>query len=338
MSFKIEQGLFSLDFIDYHAVLGIPVDIEIKDIRKRYLTIARRLHPDSCLTENEADRQRAAEFLSKLVNPAYEKLSQEKNYIEYGVLLRLKGQQALKQQETVVLTSDSARRLASASDLDTSYRAALRELVEKQYKHLDQSLDLIGQISELNMVYLMRKESRGESIHQPKPLTSDNSAPTTGTRSPVTSPPPKAPAPPTRESLIAAYFRRAQEFELKQDFPGAIRELREALRIEPMNSDCHSRLGLIYVKTNQITMAKIHFNKALELNPQDAIALEGKQKLESPNSKGTAKKPDAKGGKPDGKGKPDPKAKVNPKGKPGPKDGKPNTGGGLFGLFGSKKK
>lgn len=335
MSFKVELGLFSLDFTDYHAILGTPVDAEAKDIRKRYLTIARRLHPDSCATESKTDRQLASEYLSKLVNPAYEKLSQEKNYIEYGVLLRLKGQQALKQQETIVLTSDFARRLAAASDLDTSYRAALRELAEKQYQHLDHSLELIGQISELNVVYLMRKESRGESINPPKPLNLDNGSPSTANRSSAASPAAKpAAAPATRESLVAAYLRRAQEFEAKQDFTGAMRELREALKIEPTSHECHSRMGLIYVKTNQITMAKIHFNKALELNPQDAIALEGKQKLESPNSKGAAKKPDSKGGKPD------PKAKVNPQGKPSLKNGKPDAkgGGGLFGLFGSKKK
>jgi tetratricopeptide (TPR) repeat protein len=134
--------------------------------------------------------------------------------------------------------------------------------------------------------------------------------------------------------VIAAYLRRAQDFEAKQDFPRAIQELRDALKIEANNSDCHSRLGLIYIRTNQITMAKIHFNKALELNPQDAIALEGKQKLEAPNSKGTARKLDVK------RDKPNPKAKVDPKGKSGPRHGKPDTkgGGGLFGLFGSKKK
>ncbi|NJO39681.1 MAG: DnaJ domain-containing protein [Cyanobacteria bacterium CRU_2_1] len=332
MSLKIEQGLFNLDFIDYHAILGIPVDADVKDIRKRYLTIARRLHPDSCMTENEADRQRAAEFLSKLVNPAYEKLSQERSYTEYCVLLRLKGQQALKQQDTVALTTDSSRRLASSGDLDNSYRVSVRDLAEKQYQSLDQSLDLIGQISELNLVYLMRKEGRRESVGQPK---SPNPA-VSATRSPAAPPSPPTKAPLTRESLLASYLRRSQEFETKQDFPRAIQELREALKMEPTNSDCHSRLGVIYLKTNQATMAKIHFNKALELNPQDAVALEGKRRLETPNSSGTTV------GKSAAKvAKPDPKAKADPKGKSNSKGGKPDSkgnGGGLFGLFGGKKK
>jgi tetratricopeptide (TPR) repeat protein len=137
--------------------------------------------------------------------------------------------------------------------------------------------------------------------------------------------------------LISAYLRRAQEFETKQDFPRAIQELREALRMDATNSTCHSRLGLVYLKTKQTTMAKIHFNKALELNPQDAVALEGKRKLEPPNSQGSAK-PDGKGGKP-AFGKPEPEAKTPPRGSFGAGD-KPNTkgSGGLFGLFGNKKK
>ncbi len=328
MSWKIEQGLFNSDFVDCHAILGIPVDAEVKDIRKQYLSIARRLHPDSCITENEDDRQRAAELLSKLVNPAYEKLSQEKHYAEYCVVLRLKGQQALKQQETVVLTSDPARRVASSSDLDSAYKAALRDLSKRQYQQLDQALEITGQISELNLVYLMRKESRGEAASSlrrppsaapvPNPATPRPSGTATGT---MTAPAANAaPQQPSRDMLVASYLRRAHEFETKQNFPRAILELRDALKMDPTSSVCHSRLGVIYLKTNQATMAKIHFNKALELNPQDEVALEGKRRVEGPNAKSTSQ-PNAKGSKPD------------------PKSGKPDTkGGGLFGLFGNKKK
>lgn len=323
MSLKIEQGLFNLEFMDYHAILGVPVDAEIKEIRKRYLTIARRLHPDSASVDNEADRQRAAEYLSKLVNPAYEKLSQEKNYTEYCVLLRLKGQQALKQQETVVLTSDSARRVAASSDVDNAYKAALAELNSKQYQQLDRTLDFTGQISELNLVYLMRRESRGESIGVPRrPAAAQTATPVASKPGPGPAPATGStpPPPPSKAALMASYLRRSQEFETKQDFPKAILELRDALKMDPTNSTCHSRLGVIYLKTKQATMAKIHFNKALELNPQDEVALEGKRRLEGSNAK-SAGKPDVKNGKPSAKG------------------GKSDTkGGGLFGLFGNKKK
>ncbi|HEY9661143.1 MAG TPA: tetratricopeptide repeat protein, partial [Allocoleopsis sp.] len=208
----------------------------------------------------------------------------------------------------------------------------------QQYKKLDQTLELTGQISELNLVYLMRKEGRGDTAGRATPSPTPASTAAASPRPNVPPPPPKAtPAPPSRDSLVASYLRRAQEFELKQDYPKAIQELRDALKMDATNSACHSRLGVIYFKTNQATMAKIHFNKALELNPQDAVALEGKQRLESPG-KAAAAKPDSKTAKVDQKAKP--MAKPNPSGKPNAKGGKPDPkgGGGLFGLFGGNKK
>jgi curved DNA-binding protein CbpA len=325
MSLKIEQGLFNLDFTDYHAILGVPVDADIKDIRKGYLKIARRLHPDSCAQDAESDRQRAAEFLSKMVNPAYEKLSQERNYSEYCVLLRIKGQQALKQQETVLLISEPARKLAAASDIDNFYRITLRNLAEKQYEHLGQTLDLTGQISEMNLVYLMRKEGRGE-LNLGKKAAVGNAA---TEKSAIATPSNKAPAVQTTDTLVSAYLRRAQEFEKKQDYSRVILELRDATQIDPKNSNCHSRLGEIYLKTNQAKMAKIHFTKALELNPNDEAALIGMKKVDGSSTPTRTAIGTLAGKK---SGKVDPKAT--------PKSGKvdPKPEGGLFGLFGGKKK
>ncbi|MBW4516081.1 MAG: J domain-containing protein [Timaviella obliquedivisa GSE-PSE-MK23-08B] len=319
MSLKIEQGLFNLDFTDYHAILGVPVDADMKDIRKGYLKIARRLHPDSCAQDAECDRQQAAEFLSKMVNPAYEKLSQERNYTEYCVLLRIKGQQALKQQETVILISEPARKLAAASDIDNFYRITLKNLAERQYEHLGQTLDLTGQISEMNLVYLMRKEGRGELNLGKKAAVGTPNAEKAAIAAATS---PKAQS---TNTLVAAYLRRAQEYEKKRDYSRVILELRDATRIDPRNSECHSRLGEVYLKTNQAKMAKIHFTKALELNAKDEAALAGMKKVEgssAPAAITVGKKSE----------------KVDPKATP--KSGKvdPKPEGGLFGLFGGKKK
>lgn len=312
MSFNIEQGLFGFDLTDYHAILGVPVDAEAKDIRKRYLAIARRLHPDSGAVISEADRQRASEYLSKLVNPAYEKLSQERNFTEQQVLLKLKGQQALRQQDTIVLMSDNARRLAGTGDVDQTYRAAIRELAEQQYELLEQTIERIGQISELNLVYLMRKQGQSDGNTAQRPAANRPPAPGKPARPGQPAPPPP---PPTRESIVASNLRRAQEYEAKNDFASAIRELREALQLSPTNAQCHSRLGVVYLKLRQETMAKIHFNQALKLNPQDAIAIEGKRRLDLTNAQASAST-----------------QKTPPKAAP-----KDDKGGGLFGLFGKKK-
>ncbi len=331
MSLKIEQGLFNLDFTDYHAILGAPVGADPKEIRRRYLTIARRLHPDSAVLEGDVDRQLAEAYLSKLVNPAYEKLSQEKSNSEHAVLLRLKGKQALKQQDTVVLTSDAARRVAAASNIDSAYKAALRDLTENLYQQLDLALETIGQISELNLVFLMRQESKGSmsAQRQAAPASSGSMAGAGGraaASSAAAAPNPAAP-PPARETMVSAYLRRAAGFETRQDYSRAILELRDALKLDPTHSACHSQLGVIYLKTNQATMAKIHFNKALELNPEDAVALEGKRRLDGAANPAAGKSASGKSAA----GKPNATGKANSK-----KEEK--GGGGLFGLFGNKKK
>lgn len=328
MAFNIDQGLFNNDFMDYHAILGVPVDADQKEIRKHYLKLARRLHPDSCANESEEDRKRAAEFLSKLVNPAYEKLSDEKNFTEYQLLLKLKGQQTLRQQETVILSSESARRLASERGaLEAAYRNAVKAIAAEQYQHLDQTLHLTGQISELNMVYLMR--SAGSNSGAGAPTAKSAAAKSTGSATSASAA--KRPAagatadsgtkkaPPTRDSILASYLRRAQEFENKNNFTAAIKELRDALQVNPLHGATHSRLGAVYLKANQGTMAKIHFRKALEIDPEDALAKQGLMRVDpqaaraasEANATKNTSKPDAKGGK---------------------------SGGGLFGLFGGKKK
>ena len=46
MPFAIKHGLFKLKITDYHAILGIPLDADAKQVRLRYLKIAQTIHPD----------------------------------------------------------------------------------------------------------------------------------------------------------------------------------------------------------------------------------------------------------------------------------------------------
>lgn len=340
MSFQIERGLFSFDFVDQHAILGVPVDADAQAIRKRYLKIARRLHPDSGALENEADKQRASEFLSKLVNPAWEKLSQEKERVEYDLLLKLKGQQANTNRASLEL-SNLGRDLSTASNPDHFYRASLKSLADKQFEQLDQALDIIGQMSELNMIYLMRREGQGITTtpEAKKTIFTGSNLPDSS-QSPVR-PPGTQPAEPTqrRETVADQYCRRAEGYVAKNNFAQAVLELRDALQLEPKNSRCHALLGMVYLRQRQTTMARIHFDKALETEPQNAMALDGKQKLELwQKSTGGKATPPAAGDKPTAQ-KPAAGQKPNPNQKSGTKPQKPDdksSGGGLFGLFGGK--
>lgn len=313
MSFQIERGLFLLDFSDYHAILGVSVEADVKEIRKNYLKIARRLHPDSCAAESEADKHLAGQLLSKLVNPAWEKLSQEKNRTDHLVVLKLKGQAAARKLDQLAIMSNLAKQLLTSKNADYFYRTALQDLAERQYQHLDQTIELTAQISELNLAYLIVTHGTGESTTGDlKKQTYTPSATPTASKAPT-----KVEEPP-KESLADQYYRRAEGFLAKGNCAQAVIELRDALKLEPNNSRCHSLMGMAYLRQKQPTMAKIHFNKALSIDAQDPIALEGKQKLEPPTAKpstqGSATKSAAKANQP-----------------------KPN--GGLFGgLFGGKKK
>ncbi|YAF97049.1 MAG: DnaJ domain-containing protein [Nodularia sp. CChRGM 3473] len=316
MSLKIDLGLFKYDFIDHHAILCVSVDADVKDIRKRYLQIARRLHPDSSTISSAAEKQLANELLSKLVNPAYEKLSAESSRTEYIIVLSQMGKRLVQESASVELSSDLAKQLAAAPNIDHSYKSAIAKIAATQYDSLPQSIQVIAQISELNLVYLMRSAGKASTT----PVSHAKSASNSSAPKPNTAPPPP-PAPPKEDSVVEQYVRRAQTLIDKNQFAQAKVELQDALKLEPKNSHCHSLIALVYLKQNQLKMAKIHFDNALKLDPKDEIALSWKPKIEkalgqqSSGSKVTSP-PSAGSQQPDKSG-----------------------GGGLFGgLFGGKKK
>ncbi|OUL36424.1 molecular chaperone DnaJ [Nostoc sp. T09] len=318
MSLRIDRGLFKYDFIDHHAVLCVPVDADVKDIRKRYLAIARLLHPDANGAASASEKQLASEFLSKLVNPAYEKLSGERTRAEYMIVLSQMGKRLVQEATAVDIHTNLAKQLATApeSNINQLYKTAIAKLAETQYQSLQQVPQVIAQISELNLVYLMR--NAGKSLAAPPPPLIQ---PTVNSVPPKPNPAPPPPAPVNEDSAVDHYLRRAQTLIDKNQFAQAQVELQDAIKLEPKNSRCHSLIALVYLKQNRLKMAKIHFDNALKLDPNDKTALEWKPKLDkalgqqSGGSKG--------------------KSPANTAGKQSDNSG----GGGLFGgLFGGKKK
>ncbi|MGL5060716.1 MAG: J domain-containing protein [Microcoleus sp.] len=306
MSFEATKGLFKFDFTDQHAILGVPLDAEFNDIRKRYMKIVRRLHSDTCPFEDPADKDWANQFLSKVVNPAYNKFSKDSDRKEYSLLLTAIVKRIAKEQPKMQVESDAAKQLASAQDLQAAYTTAVNKLADKQYESKEQALEAIGQISELNMVYLLRKEQRGGaaiSVQQPavaKPAAGAGAAPAgaapaAGAAKPAT-PPPPPPTPKTLDSVAAESCRRAQGFMDSKNYAKATLELKEALKREPKNSKAHAMLAMCYFQQNQATMAKIEVQKALASDPQEPIALEVKKKLEHSAAAAKGKKDEKPGG------------------------------------------
>ena len=303
--FTFTQGLFKFDFTDHHAILGVSLDAEFSEIRKRYMRLARRLHPDTCPFESDADKEFANQLLSKLVSPAYNKFSKESERTELFVVLKKLSNTVTQQLSQIKLTTDAAKQIAKSGDYQKLYQVALDDLSDRQYESLDKTLEIIGEISELNLAYLIRK----------------NGTPTP----PPTPPPTEAPTkPPTAKAnpLVDQACRRAETLISTKNYPMAILELKGALKIDQNHSLSHALLALCYLQQNQGTMAKIELKKALSLNPKQPKALEVKKLFEQAASGKTTKK---------GTGKAT--AKTEKKGN------KTDQGGGFFGgMFGGKKK
>lgn len=312
MSLKIDGGLFKYDFIDHHSVLCVPVDASAGEVRKRYLKIARRLHPDSSAVAKTPDKEIANELLSKLVNPAYEKLSVERNRAEYTLILSQIGKRLAQDSAQLELTNEVAKQLAITPNIELLYKQELAKIAETQFVDLQQVSQFIAQISELNLVYLMRRAGKLITTSQPAKVPTNSST--------VPAPPPPPPSP-KEDSVLEQYLRRGQTFIENNQFPQAKVELQEALKLAPKNSRCHSLMAMVYLRQNQLKMAKIHFDNALKLDPNEKLALEWKPKVDQVlgNKSSTNQ---VKKSTDNGNAQPD----------------KSGSGGLFGGLFGGKKK
>jgi tetratricopeptide (TPR) repeat protein len=236
-----------------------------------------------------------------LANPAYSKLTNESHRAEHGVLLGMMSKRLVQEKDKVKLKSETAQKLLTSQNLETDYQESVAKLGKQAYETLSQTLETIGEISELNLVYLQRKESQGETVGKPasdqkkagKPAASGKKkAKESPTQQPVAADA-TADAEQSAPSKIDNYCRRAENFIAGGDFDGAVNELKEGLKIQPKNSRAHGLLGQAYLKKNQATLAKVHINQALKLNPKEESALDAQKQLQKQIQK-TAKEKENK--------------------------------------------
>jgi tetratricopeptide (TPR) repeat protein len=277
MSFKLDRGLFQFEFTDRHAIIGVSVDGTAVDISHRYQQIARKLHPDSKHWQTEAQKQLAVQLFSRLVTHAYGKLSRPSQRDEDRIMLELIGKRLMPEADRLDFPNPLAQKLYQTSaDFEGVYLEILGELNARQYEELEQSVEIINQISEVNLAYLIRKQLQ----------TVRSAPPGAPAATPAHTPPSSNPAAktPTAEapkmSMTDGSLRRAEEYINLKDWNKAILELRDASNIDPKNSRAHALLGIAYLRQKQLTMAKVSIGKALQLNPKDPQALQAKQELD----------------------------------------------------------
>jgi curved DNA-binding protein CbpA len=269
------QISFSADwlnqFTDPYAVLGLALAADDRRVLKRYRTVAKLLHPDSFVASNSESKDFANQLLARLVNPAYQKLKQEKERAETLATLRFRVRRFNREEPFFPKSAIARQALQNAPhEVEVFYEQAVAKLAEVQFQSLDQFEPITQQLSELNLVYLYLK--MGEPMIREK-------------RTGIVAASQVKPVPPPAETvqIVSTYarrhYQRAQVYSQNANWPQAVAELRDAIRLEPNKAEYHSLLAKAYLMQNLVGMAKVHFRQALKFNPQDPLALEYVSKL-----------------------------------------------------------
>jgi curved DNA-binding protein CbpA len=249
---------------DHYAVLGVPIDADLEEIRRNYRNKTKLLHPDRFIREPEK-RKSAEVLLSRVVNPAFETLSNSDRRRDYDLLLRLASIK-FRDNQTPLPNSPEVLRLSPArnmEELKILYCKEIEALTKNQYADLNDN-QLTNALSTVNLGFLIL------SIPLEKYAGSK-------TARPEVSNVPAVPITPVDNAKDASnwsqrHFERGKELVDKRQFKEAIRSFKEAIRLAPSAANYYSHLGLAYLSQGFPGMAKAEFQRALQLDPKDEIA------------------------------------------------------------------
>jgi curved DNA-binding protein CbpA len=275
---KIDRGIAQQGLDDHYAVLGVPITATPLQVRDRYLVIAKKLHPDvTNLTKEERDV--GNRFFARMVNPAYFALNKARERAEYSNVLKLVAKRMVKRSQKVIIQSEIAKALAK-SPTQENYEKAVRMVAAVQYQKIGRMLDHAGDISELNLVYLLCRDGYAHLIERGSPEDTKKPAPAKqewqtvrGEETRIQKPIP-APGAPINSSSFAQYLKSAETAIQNKEWSVALKDLRNALKINDRDSRCHALMGVVYLNQKFPAMAKTSFEEALKYNPKEPIALQ----------------------------------------------------------------
>ncbi|WP_016951766.1 J domain-containing protein [Anabaena sp. PCC 7108] len=280
--------------IDPYSVLGVSVNANDHQVFKRYHALAKQLHPDNYINSNKLDAELGKVILTRLINPAYQELKHTKKRLSIAQTLRSK---AIDLDKQSVLGLQAGLNLdimsMSPNEAEFFYEKAITSYASAQYKSLLQSHQVTKKISQLNLVYL--------SLHKKDALTTEQW--TTSSKSIIPRPEIKPvelklPQDKNLTSVPINYARRNYERAVQYGEQGkwdlAVQELRDAIKLEPNNSDYYALLGVVHFQQKFTGMAKVYIRQALKLNPKQPLALKYAAQLniqatENGNPKSVAK-------------------------------------------------
>ncbi len=283
-------------FTDPYALLGVSVAADERRILKRYRTVAKQVHPDALIEEMPAElRQFADQVLSKLVNPAYQRLKQDKGRNEVLAILRFKVRRLSRDEQIRPTTEQGKTLLAIAeAEVDVFYEQAVDQLCDHQYVSLADFETYTQQLSELNLVYLRRKMGAPVIREKRTGLMATTSVPMSpASEAGDMADPPSGDKSSPGLAYAERHYGRAQEYLKGKNVQAAIQELKDALKIDPQNSRYHCLMGQAYLLNKLPGMAKVHFKQALRINPANAVALKYARQLNMATTETAPAKTDA---------------------------------------------
>ena len=261
---------------DPYAALGLSLNAEDRRILKRYHQIATLLHPDVQAGSNSSLNQVADQLIAKVINPAYQRLKQEKSRSEILANMRFRVRQ-LDRQDKLTPSFESAQQLLRIpeAEVEVFYENTINQLAARQLDSIGEFGTVLSGLNQLNLAFLhrtigkpIRPKRTGLVAVDPDPVTED----------PQTEDP--KPAEPPVINYAEKYGIRARTYLNQRNYDLAIQELREALKIVPNGIELHSMLGQAYLMKKSYGMARAHLKRVLELNPNHSVALKYSQVLE----------------------------------------------------------
>jgi tetratricopeptide (TPR) repeat protein len=281
---------------DPYAVLGLPVTADPQRIMKRYRAVAKVLHPDRYGNADPQVRDWVTQVLARLVNPAYAKIKDDLGQREILALVRLQALQNLK--DGVPVQRSIARSLMQQPVQSTEifYEQQVSRIAETLYEVPTALDDRIQELLELNAVYLQLKQGdqrqRRTGLMTPDPYAQPVRATPTATPIPQNGAMsgslsgamsgPLSSGLGTPQHYAQRHYDRAKHYAQTARWKEAIQELKDAIRLDPNCSNYHALMGFIYMKQEQMGMARVYFKHALKLNPEDKLAKRFSQYLPNP--------------------------------------------------------
>jgi tetratricopeptide (TPR) repeat protein len=284
----INQGLAQYES-DYYAILGAPIGAEAKQISDSYKQVCKALRVGFVGRSEEADR--ATRLIAKVINPAKEILCKEKERIEYDAILKIRVERLLQQKPLAELwpNSENVSRLRRSPQWRIEYEKLIQQLAKEQYASLDQIAEMTTQLSELNLAYLLLRES-GQPEQVSSPPSSRTSPPSadpggaspgsgaTPSHQPAAANTTKTPAVSPEEAARAdadIRFNQAQQMIDNKQYRQAVKFLTIAINKSPMEARFYALRGVAQLRQGNRTMAKEDLQHALRIDPTNDEAKQG---------------------------------------------------------------